>query len=337
MIPSHVIAALEEHPPQTGAVEMFDLFVGTSTGGLIALALAVPTSSGRPLSGKELVSLYRKRGAKIFGPSSVDPRRDPLTALVTAAGGPRAGAAGWVKALRDQLGLDRHSVGNARYSPDSLEQLLRDTFGEAKLGAALRPVLVTCFDLASRVPVRLRGGPGAGADAGLLVSAAARATTAAPTYFPATTLGRPSGVYVDGGLVANNPSAVALTEALRLAAPEQPVVLVSLGTGRPSPGTPQTAAAIAQRSWPLVALDVMDALFEGTSELEHELLTEVAALPQSRLTYLRIQRELGTVSAVMDDASPEHLEELNDHGKEVVAEYAATLAALASTLRGTHR
>ncbi len=63
----------------------------------------------------------------------------------------------------------------------------------------------------------------------MLQRAALRATTAAPTVFKPVQLA--SDLYSDGGLVASNPTAVAIHEA-RTLFPDVPIdMLVSIGTG----------------------------------------------------------------------------------------------------------
>jgi len=60
-----------------------------------------------------------------------------------------------------------------------------------------------------------------------------RASTAAPSYFDEVLIG--TDRFQDGGVVANNPSAIAYHEAKRIWGPDVEIdALVSLGTGRPS-------------------------------------------------------------------------------------------------------
>ena len=66
IIPALVLA----HPErQVGAPasEFFDLIVGTSTGGILALGLSLQDQQGRsPLAAKRMVALYERHGPKIF-------------------------------------------------------------------------------------------------------------------------------------------------------------------------------------------------------------------------------------------------------------------------------
>ena len=68
-----------------------------------------------------------------------------------------------------------------------------------------------------------------------LIWQAARATSAAPTFFMPMKIDRPRPAitYVDGGLGHNNPAEVALDEARRIWPDCSQVGLVSIGTGRP--------------------------------------------------------------------------------------------------------
>lgn len=64
---------------------------------------------------------------------------------------------------------------------------------------------------------------------------AARATSAAPTYFKAMTIKEPEPAitYVDGGVGFNNPSQLARQEAARIWPASTSCTLVSIGTGHP--------------------------------------------------------------------------------------------------------
>ena len=66
IIPALVVAHLER---QMGAPasELFDLIVGTSTGGILALGLSLQDQKGGSLlTAKRMVALYERHGAQIF-------------------------------------------------------------------------------------------------------------------------------------------------------------------------------------------------------------------------------------------------------------------------------
>lgn len=179
-----------------------DLFAGTSTGALIALALA----KGR--SPAELVDLYRKRSAKIFEDSALDDIRD----------------------LGRLLGADHDS--------SNLRSIVADVLGsETKLSQLGRRVLVAAFDLdngksgleRSWKPKFFHNLRGPDSDGDEKAVDVALRSCAAPTYLP-TYQG-----YIDGGVVANNPSMAALALVLDrrngTGVTLDDVSLLSLGTG----------------------------------------------------------------------------------------------------------
>ena len=161
------------------------LFAGTSTGGILALALAVGASPA------ELISLYRRHGAEIFRRSW--PRRvfDPF-------------AARWAK--YDNAALKRHVTG---------------VLGSVRLGGLSSHVVIPAYDLSHNKEKFFHNFQAGDRDE-LAVDVAMR-TSAAPTYFPSY-----QG-YADGGLVDNNPSMAAYTQARMISSHE--IALLSIGTG----------------------------------------------------------------------------------------------------------
>jgi predicted acylesterase/phospholipase RssA len=310
LIPAMLLQELERRAERPLS-EVFDVFVGTSTGGLIALGLTVRGPGGDCASADELVRLYDERASEIFGRRHGD--------LVTVGGGPTAGAAEWVKRFRRRFRIDPpHARGNARYDTESLERVLDGVFGSAMLSSAIRPVVVTSYDMHTSQPVLFRSDDAASdRDKDVLAKLVAMATSAAPTYFPPVAIPGRSGVYVDGGLTANNPSIVALVEGLIRAGSDRPVLLVSAGTG----GSSRAEASVGQVGalpWPMVALRVIESLFDGSSDLADELLGTLAHRLENSVTYFRFQQSLGEVSAAMDDASSSHIAELRAVGRLLV-------------------
>ncbi len=229
-----ILGRLEEAAP--GILSRVDLFAGTSTGGIIALGLAAG------LTPDELTRLYLERGGEIF---------------------------------ESRYGVLDHAAKLiwAEYDNRNLERILEATFtsrGVVTLGDLPRRVLIPTFDLDSGGRAgRLAGAgrtwkpkffhnfPGPGSDAGERIVDVALRTSAGPTYFP-TYQG-----YVDGGVIANNPSMAALAQAIHPDTGRQrleDVCLLSVGTGQRL-----RFVAGADHDWGIVpwAGHLVDLLIEG--------------------------------------------------------------------------
>lgn len=184
-----------EQDHQLRIADAFDMIAGTSTGGIIALAL------GAGLSAEDIVGFYAKNGPKIFGG----------------------------RGLRSVVQL-----GRSKFAQRRLRDALEDVFGDKLLADSSVPLCIPSYDLESddvvvfRTPhhEKLRR------DWRESMVDVALATSAAPTFFPAfvTKDGRR---LVDGGVWANNPSMVGLTEAITtLDAELSAIRLLSVGTTR---------------------------------------------------------------------------------------------------------
>lgn len=203
LITARLLARLNTHPQVAGWLSTVDLFAGTSTGGILALGLACGKTP------EEICTVYKERGGVIFDDSIWDNLRD----------------------LGKTVGAD--------YSSKGLKAELKTVFGDLKLRDITRKVAIPTFDLdneevaAKRTwkPKIFHNFQGADSDGEQLVAHIAQYTSSAPTYFPS------ADGYIDGGVYANNPSIVALAQAIsRRNQPAEravmdEVVMLSLGTG----------------------------------------------------------------------------------------------------------
>ena len=96
---------------------------------------------------------------------------------------------------------------------------------------------------------------------------AARATSAAPTFFKAMTISKPSPAitFVDGGLGHNNPAQLAREEAMLLWPASRSCCLVSLGTGHQQPVKIVDSSALEKN------VDDQRDIFGRVKEFIHEL------------------------------------------------------------------
>jgi patatin-like phospholipase/acyl hydrolase len=119
-----------------------------------------------------------------------------------------------------------------KYPAEPLRQALQDYFGERRLGESTKRLIIPSYD-SVRGDVYLYKTPHherLKTDYKELAWSVALATASAPTYFPASI--DDAGVrLIDGGVWANNPSMVALAEALGyLGQAQDSLAMLSMGT-----------------------------------------------------------------------------------------------------------
>lgn len=159
----------------------FDLIAGTSTGGIIAIALALGVSAS------DLVQFYVKDGPSIFPEDR-----------------PTAGITGYVA---------RFSRSN--YEAGALQKALAGRIADRLLGEASTRLVVPAVQpaRAEMYLFKTRHHPLFRQDHRLRAIDVAMATSAAPTFLPQHVV-TGKGPFADGGLWANNPVGVAVTEAV---------------------------------------------------------------------------------------------------------------------------
>ena len=327
IIPTRLLAALESLA-DAPIVELFDVLVGTSTGGMLALGLVTPSEDGRPAYPAQTVGdIYTSHGHSIFPkPASSLPR-----SLQEAR-------EWWVSASSNAAIFGYNpDAGNARYSPEGIEEAFEQYFGDHLLSEALVDVVVTSYDLQTKSPVLFRSRDAKlDPENDLLMRDAARATSAAPTYFPPLEMsweGVDDRLLVDGGVFAKNPAMIGYIEGVTRAREQglrdADVIVVSLGTGRPKRTQALTYKEFVSRSWLRLAEDVFRAAEDGQAALHDQVLTTLIGDH-----YWRFQTVLAEgASYAMDDVSDENVEALKHLGDQLVGERLSDLNALAKRLR----
>jgi len=181
----------------TRIADHFDLIVGTSTGGIIALGL------GAGMSPASILDFYVDNMKTIF------PGR-----------------------RRALLGKPA-SLLRAKYPPDGLRAAVQKAFGDEVLGDSRVPLVIPSYNIGENTVYlfktphheRLRR------DWSVPMWQVAMATSAAPTFFPAFSLPEEHVRLVDGGVWANNPSMVGVVEAVSMfGAPLDQIQVLSVGT-----------------------------------------------------------------------------------------------------------
>jgi patatin-like phospholipase/acyl hydrolase len=143
------------------------------------------SKNGKPLySLQQVEEVYTKRGKEIF------PDTGPLGDIFTD-----------IKALKEP-----------KYKPDGLSNVLKDLVGNYRLSDLLIPAVVPSYDLDNNQPCIFKSRTIAEDNA--LLYNMCRATSAAPTYFPAfqCTYRGMQRTCIDGGVYMNNPALAAIVE-----------------------------------------------------------------------------------------------------------------------------
>ena len=253
----------------------FDLVAGTSTGSILACAVSGEIETQR------IVDLYSNEGRKVFPP----PRRFPRL------------------------------FWGPKYDGKGLEAALDAVFNHTRFGdLKIKPTLVTTYDTFIGKPLIFKNDRPRHEQ--ILVRDVCRASSAAPTYFPPHLL-RLSGANVpliDGGVVANNPTACAIAEAVRAnrrkadengECPSLADFLVaSFGTGdvlRRISG--RQAARWGVFRW---ARPIIDVLFGGSSDA----VDYIAGQLLEEANFFRFQIPLDNNYESMDNASPANIDVL---------------------------
>jgi patatin-like phospholipase/acyl hydrolase len=307
IIPAMLLAELERRAGRP-ICRLFDLVAGTSTGGILALALTKPDSSGQPaFPAARLIELYERQGKRIFAPAW---HRWPIIGFL----------------------FDLFFV---RYRARNLARVLREYFGETRLSDVLTPVLIPAYELHKRDPWLFKSERAkVEADHDFPLHIAAYATSAAPTYFPPLELPAPEPwqwyALVDGGVYAQTPAMSAYVEAHTLYPDARDFIIASLGTGETKKPIPYRKA----KRWGLAgwARPILDVVFDGVSgTVTYELDQMLPPIDGSKRHY-RFQATLAEGEDSLDDPSPENIQRLKTLGQQVIAENDATLASLVEAL-----
>jgi patatin-like phospholipase/acyl hydrolase len=216
-----------------------------------------------------------------------------------------------------------------KYPHEELEAALDDYFGKTRLSELLKPCLITSYDIERRQAhffTQHDAKEKEGWD--YLVKDAARATSAAPTYFECarvkslTDIGYP---LIDGGVFVNNPAICAYAEVHhRFDVRAKDMAILSLGTGYENTPYDYNKA----KDWGMIGWikPLINIMMSGVSDVVDYQLREIYSAVKAPSQYLRINTKFPiTVNTDMDDASMENLHALKELGTETAQKFDAQL------------
>lgn len=251
----------------------FDMISGTSTGAIIAagIALGIPAS--------QICELYVKHAPQIFPQSKK---------------------------------LFRHlrQICSSKYNNTELSTQLKEIFQDFTVGDCKTRLLIPSYNLTTgKVQVfKTSHADDLKCDYKLKLVDVLLATTAAPTYFPPHRT--PLGTYIDGGIGANNPSLLALAEAVssRCRWPREDIYLLSLGCTE----SISSATTGREKMGGLDVLKIISAFMNAESQYSHNIV-QILLSPEQ---YLRVNPvDLGNQGSI-DKSSPEAIHYLQVMGKQ---------------------
>lgn len=298
----------------------FDLISGTSTGGLIALGLTTSPMISNLIKEegedqlityetKPLSFLERLRGKKEEVP------KDPK--IITRGSD--------CSSFIDFYRIDGKSIFHSetrflgqllkdKYDPKYIEGFLSRTFKDAKMSQCLVPTMVVSYDTAQGIPFNFKSWD----DKNFTVKEAARATSAAPTYFP------PAIIYdknenkkrylIDGGIYANNPVLVAYSEARKLYPNCKKFHILSLSTASNEYSMEDIDISGGLMGWIDPSKGAPIQKIASTSQMQ---LASLVANNISDVDYTRIHYTLKGDSFKLDDTSSYAINTLIDSGEQL--------------------
>ncbi len=319
VIPCQILAELENdlihsYGPDTRLCDYFDLISGTSTGGIIAIGIALG------IRVQVILDLYLSHGEEIF-----PPRNQGLISK----------------------GFNIFK-GKPFYHRTHLRELLRKTYeghtgvSDIRLGHAKTRLLIPTYSLTNREihVLKTSHSPKLQRDYQIPAVDAALSTAAAPAYFTPydfqyKNIGKDGegsmSKMVDGGIVANNPAFMALLEATNcLKVPLEKIRLLSIGTGEEKKICPKDSSEITPWFWvnPLKGPMLYEIMAEAQSAQVHNLLNlfknGIGGELDDRFLYVRLQHSFGGNEHIdLDSTSSENMKMMREAATRIYRQQCA--------------
>lgn len=235
----------------------FDMICGTSTGGLIALAVALK------IPAKEICNFYIQEGPKIFP--------------------------------RQRFGFLKQLAIGGKYSDKGLKQALKKIFGDKLIKDCDNLLCIPSYSLTESKPKVFKYDHREGdltRDNNAPVVDIALATSAAPTYFPLAESDYYSKEqFIDGGVWANNPTLVGLLEALNnfVGGDEKDydsIEILSLSSLNLIGG--KSLGLKRQRSFKDWGAELFETSLSGQSYFTNFFMEKISAIPDLNIKYIRV-------------------------------------------------
>ncbi len=310
VLPAKLLSEMESHLDKSNEKkslwECFDLITGTSTGGIIAIALAL----GVPA--QDVLTLYLDKSRIIFGDK------------------------------KGKVGRWFYS----KHERTDLEIITRKLFAQYNggvdplLGNCKTSVAIPVYDLNNGRPKVLKSNyhPSLVRDHQIPAYMAALATSAAPTFFDPysavyrDSVGKKIEFFhnVDGGVFANNPSLGCLIEVQRsFNIPLENIKMLSLGTGHIRHFDKSQRSNYGLGYW-VKKTRLIEVFLQAQAQEVENLIgimkNGIGQTEPDRFSYLRLDVEMNSKTKIeMDETSRKKLDYLSDLGRQLWNENATKI------------
>lgn len=308
---------------------LFDLVGGTSTGSILAASLTVASKENveKPrFKAIDLVAFYHRYSRRIFPHMRFRQLRQLLP------GGNNSGL----------------------YDPSHLEDVLQETLGDARMEDSLTNLMIPATDMQNFRPIwirHIRNQRDPENWCTMLMRDAVRASTTAPTFFPARyhhTQSDPAidaegqlvstqeHALIDGGFFAGNMPRRLLTQARKLASPDHQIIVVHVGTGHTKVGlSPDEFNKLGplglvkkDKGALVVSLAVNMSILDTVNDMKDELDEHFFSIDG------RIDTTApGAPNDSLDDASEENLKALEFYAERLIKSRSEEIDHLCTILR----
>uniref|UniRef100_A0A803KWY4 Patatin n=1 Tax=Chenopodium quinoa TaxID=63459 RepID=A0A803KWY4_CHEQI len=299
-----LFCTLNEH---ARLADYFDVIAGTSTGGIVGAMLTAPDENNRPLyAAKDIVPFYLEHSPKIF------PQESGVFSFFKSMTGPK-------------------------YDGIYLHNLLRRDLKEMKLHQTLTNLIIPAFDIKLLQPIifssfKIPAQPSINAK----LSDICIGGSAAPTFLPSYQFGDPSVRefnLIDGGIVDNNPTLIAMIEVSKQMIKENPnahrmhdgrLLVISIGSGSAKNEEKYNAKMTAKwgpLSWIMNggSTPIIDCLFESGADMVDLHNNVLFQATQTQDNYIRIQdNSLTGVATSLDVSTKKNMQNLVKIGQELL-------------------
>jgi patatin-like phospholipase/acyl hydrolase len=256
----------------------FDMIAGTSTGGIIALAL------GHGMTAQQALEIYTERGERIF---------------------PTKGRIGTIaRALR--------WITKPKHDQDVLKNELLKVFGDKVLDLSTKRLVIPSFEGLHGEPFLYKTPhhPDYKKDRHKRFAHVALHTTAAPSYYPG--VDDDGFIMIDGGVWANNPVMNALVDVLACYdVPRENIRILTIGTGESKFTVDENARNGGAATWAIMRS------FNAAARAQSKNALGQAYLLVGKQNVLRIDAPESGMQIALDDVE-RSLRELPDVARSLV-------------------